>query len=139
MKTFFNGSTIKIRQAFYVGVIVSSMCAGFAAHAQISTPVQFFSVIPDMPIMAGLTELPDQGVAFDKPEGRIIESVAAIEAVVPEEVRKYYTSVLPEMGWTPAGEGVYTRQGERLQLSFETNEGRKFLRVMLAPAAGFSG
>lgn len=128
------------RVALYIGIMAQVvMGLGWMppAHAQTSQPAQFFSVIPDMPIMAGLTELPDQGVAFDKPEGRIIESVAAIESGTQDTVKKYYDSVLPQLGWAKLQEGVYVRQAERLQLSFEANEGRKFLRVMLAPQENF--
>src|SRR5688572_24242600 len=43
-------------------------------------PAEFFSEMQDIPVVPGITEVIDQTVTFDKPEGRIVESVAEIES-----------------------------------------------------------
>ncbi|MCB1532858.1 MAG: hypothetical protein KDJ35_08310 [Alphaproteobacteria bacterium] len=98
-----------------------------------NTQPVFFSAIPDLPIMPGLRELPDQTVVFDKAQGRIVESVAFIESQFEEEVRRYYQTTLPQLGWVAAGDLDYVRAEERLHLSFERIEDERFLHVRIAP------
>jgi hypothetical protein len=104
-----------------------------ALHAAESP--QFFSSIPDMPLMTGLKELTDQTVVFDKPEGRIIESVALIESQPEEAVIRFYKDTLPQLGWARIGNLSFQREDEFLRVSIENFEGRKFLRLAIAPAA----
>lgn len=124
------------RLFIYIVFITAFMIAAAQANppvAPVADATRFFSAIQDMPVMPGLVELPDQGVMFDKPEGRIVESVAAIQSGSREAIRAYYDSVLPQLGWTRLDIDKYMRENEDLQLGFETNEGRQFLRIMVAP------
>lgn len=98
----------------------------------IDSPV-FFHSIPDVPIMPGLRELPDQTVMFDKAQGRIVESVAIIESQFNEEVRVYYEDALPQLGWKRIDSGHYERAEERLQIGFEQIEDERFMRIRVAP------
>ena len=83
--------------------------------------------------MQGLTELPDLTLIFDKPEGRIIESLAAIGAVSPQDVQLYYESTLPQFGWRRIADGAYIRLKERLSLSYEDVDGQSYIKVMVQP------
>lgn len=94
---------------------------------------QFFSAIQDVPLMPGLTELPDQTVIFDKPQGRIIESVAEIESAVSDEVISYYEETLPQLGWERIESNFFQRNNEYLKISFEDFQGDKFLRLIVMP------
>jgi hypothetical protein len=96
-------------------------------------PAQFFTSIQDMPLMPGLVELTDQTVMFDKPEGRIIESVAEIESASQPEISRYYETALPQLGWSRVAADSYVREGESLKISFETLKGHRFFRVIVAP------
>lgn len=71
--------------------------------------------IPDLPLMPGLTALPDGGLVFDKPGGRIVEAFAR-GSVAPQSVLAFYDQTLPQLGWQPEGRGAYAREGERLEL-----------------------
>jgi len=104
-----------------------------AAQAVDSPPPVFFSTIPDLPIMQGVHELPDHAVMFDKPAGRIIESVAQVDSVTWPQIQSYYKAALPQLGWALLSEDIYTRGGEVLRLEFEEIEGEYFLRIVLAP------
>jgi hypothetical protein len=112
-------------------LILIQLLFSFQIHAAGSP--QFFSSIPDMPLMDGLTELTDQTVVFDKPEGRIVESVALIDGQASDSVLKFYGETLPQLGWTRIADLSFRRENEILTISVEGNDGRNFLHVNIAP------
>jgi len=71
--------------------------------------------IPDLPLMPGLTALPDGALVFDKPGGRIVEAFAR-GSMAPQSVIAFYDQTLPQLGWQSEGRGTYEREGERLEL-----------------------
>ena len=73
--------------------------------------------IGDLPLMGGLAQDARLGLLFDKPEGRIVESVAR-GALQPGAVRAFYASTLPQLGWRIAGPDRWARDGEALALEF---------------------
>lgn len=109
--------------------------AGVTANAGESAArsARFFSSMQDVPIIEGIAELPDQAVTYDKPEGRIIESVAEVERGTIDSVRSDYRETLPQLGWAFVSEGVFIRESEVLSMNFETIEGRIFVRFMIRP------
>lgn len=96
-------------------------------------PAKFFSSMQDIPLVPGLGELPDQTVSFDKPEGRIVESVAEIETGNAALIKGAYEETLPQLGWRRTADNSYVRGKESLTLAFEHYEGRNFIRVMVRP------
>jgi hypothetical protein len=86
-----------------------------AAGTRADEPARYLSELPDLPLMAELTEVEGAGVVFDKPGGRIVELYAQGE-VSADSVRAFYDSTLPQLGWRAAGGGVYSREGERLEI-----------------------
>lgn len=103
------------------------------ALAQEDRSVQFFETLGDVPLMPGLVERTDGVVSFDKPGGRIVESVADLNAVPVDDVAAYYASALPQFGWLPTAQDTYIRQGERLELAFETDSDGPVLRISIHP------
>lgn len=99
------------------------------AHAQQA----FFSSIKDVPIKPGLVELPDQTLSFDKPQGRIIESIAEIKNGSRADTTAFYQQSLPQLGWKERTDGTFTRENERLIINFERYESKQFMRLMLEP------
>ena len=79
----------------------------------------YLAGIPDLPLMPGLQEVPDSGLVFDKPEGRIVEAYAAGETT-PQAVAAFYDQTLPQLGWRREKPGSYLREGERLSLDVES-------------------
>ncbi len=69
-----------------------------------------------LPLMAGLEIEPGSAMVFDKPGGRIVEA-AATGAVPAARIRSWYREALPQLGWRPAGEGLFRREGEMLSLA----------------------
>ncbi len=114
------------------------LCAGGGAfgldqQSGSAAAPQFFTALQDVPLMPGLRELPELTVIFDKPEGRIIESVAAMDSLVPAAVQGYYETSLPQFGWSRIAEGSFARQNEFLRLTFDHIDGQAFLRIMVTP------
>jgi hypothetical protein len=88
---------------------------------------QFLSAAPDVPLAAGLRELDDATLIFDKPQGRIIEMVAIADSekgqISPRAIEAFYRASLPNLGWqvlaqTPTSNGLtFARKGEILRLT----------------------
>ncbi len=114
----------------YIGVfLIALLSADFVRAAE----QNFFVSMQDMPLMKGLYELEDQTVSFDKPEGRITESVALIEDMPREMVSEFYAEILPQFGWHRMVGDSYVRQNEMLELQFENFEDQDYLRLMISP------
>jgi hypothetical protein len=75
----------------------------------------FVEGIDDLPLMPGLVGVADQSLVFDKPDGRIVQAVAA-GRVLASAVRSFYADTAPQLGWKSAGEGRFTRDGESLRI-----------------------
>lgn len=94
---------------------------------------QFFSSLQDIPLMSGIDELADHAVSFDKPGGRISESFAFIHDLKPEDVLRFYSATLPQLGWGQVSEYSFFRQSETLDISFGEIEGQPIIRIMIGP------
>lgn len=79
----------------------------------------FVDGLPDVPIMAGLSEDTQARLEFDKEEGRIVEVVLR-GTVSPADVMSFYRSSLPALGWV-----IEQAEDDRLRL----NRGRENLTV----------
>lgn len=114
------------------------IAASFAVHAQgpdAHNPpaTTFFYALNDVPVMAGLRELVDESINFDKPEGRIISATAVSDYLKPEMIRHFYAQTLPQLGWRFEKEGVFIRDRERLKLNIEIKEGVSIARFQVEP------
>ena len=94
----------------------------------------FLSAVDDMPLMPGLAETGDGGIAFDKPTGRIVRAVATGD-VSAKDVRAFYTGTLPQLGWEREKKLeligdllVFRREQERLEIQI-VPEGAKHTEV----------
>lgn len=118
-------------------VLCSGLFVSFSAFSQnsIGSPeTVFFSQLEDVPLMPGLTELADQTVFFDKPEGRIIESVALMGDASRRDVEVYYGGILAQFGWGRIDDTRFFREKEYLELSFENRDGDDVVKIMVRPS-----
>ena len=92
----------------------------------------YLAELPDLPLMPGLIEIEDAGIAFDKPDGRSVEAYAG-GSVERQAVRSFYRETLPQLGWQLAGADAYAREGERLKLEFLGPADGLTLRFVLTP------
>ncbi|MFD2205082.1 hypothetical protein [Kiloniella antarctica] len=95
----------------------------------------FFTGSDGVPIVPGMEEMPDLGVVFDKPEGRIVEGFAS-GYLEQSEIRSFYGRTLPQLGWSVFGEGLFQREGEVLKIEIldGVENSRSILRIILAPS-----
>ena len=104
------------------------MLAAFFVLAMLAMPAParagdgYLSAVDDMPLMPGLAETGDGGIAFDKPTGRIVRAVATGD-VTAGNVRAFYTGTLPQLGWEREKKLeligdllVFRREQERLEI-----------------------
>ncbi|WP_020594524.1 hypothetical protein [Kiloniella laminariae] len=106
----------------------------FAATAEEFT-AGFFTGSDGVPVMPGMDEMPEMGMVFDKPEGRIVEGFAS-GLVNEKEIREFYGRTLPQLGWTVFDDGLFQREGEILSIEIikGVENGRSILRIILAPS-----
>ena len=99
--------------------------APYAAHAS-----DYLSMLGDVPLAEGLVELPEAGVVFDKPQGRIVQMTATHNRhITQENLIAFYARSLPNLGWRARdadqaqANGILTfaRQGEILRLTFSAD------------------
>jgi hypothetical protein len=103
------------------------------AQIEVAPAPVFFRNLNDVPLMPGLRELIEQTTIFDKPEGRIVEVMAAADSLSQAAVASFYAQSLPPVGWDRIGENSYRRGAERLSLTFSDSGGQNFVRFTLVP------
>lgn len=103
----------------FAAMLVSAL---FAVPGVARAADGFLSAVDDMPLMPGLAETGDGGIAFDKPTGRIVRAVATGD-VSEKDVRSFYTGTLPQLGWVREKKLeligdllVFRRERERLEI-----------------------
>ncbi|MCZ4280981.1 hypothetical protein O4H49_09350 [Kiloniella laminariae] len=113
--------------AFRVGDVLAATAEEFTAG--------FFTGSDGVPVMPGMEEMPEMGMVFDKPEGRIVEGFAS-GLVNEKEIREFYGRTLPQLGWNVFEEGLFQREGEILSIEIikGVENGRSILRIILAPS-----
>lgn len=94
-------------------------------------PTRFFSVIDDLPVMAGISE-DGEGVEFATAGGRIAQT-SALGLVRRADVLAFYAETLPQLGWTQSGRAAFVREGEMLSIEFEQDPAGLRVRFALAP------
>jgi hypothetical protein len=98
----------------------------------------FISGFEDLPLMPGLTQVPDAGTMFDTPSGRVVEAYAKGKVAVAE-VAAFYDKTLPHLGWKKVTARRYRREGEVLDLEISDGQGSDdrstTVRFYLAPNA----
>ena len=113
-------------------VLVIGIALPFAAFSPLTAAERFLSVINDLPLMTGLTEIEGSAVTFSKPQGRIVD-VAATGKTDKARVLVFYAKTLPQLGWQSSGGATWLRDSERLGLSFRENGDMLVVQFSLAP------
>ena len=120
--------------AFIVAVLSIS-----SVHAQ---NVRFFDTLYDVPVMEGLVVLPEQAMSYDKPEGRISQSMAYMPQGDWEAISLFYKESLLQMGWEALEQDKYSRENELLEITHENEEelahSGVIVRFLLRPQQGLN-
>ena len=94
----------------------------------------FFRSMGDIPIMPGLSEIENDDIVFDKPEGRIAEATAST-ARSRDAVLSFYNSALPQLGWDRTAAGTFIRGGETLKIAVEESSDGRLVRILISPGS----
>ena len=113
-------------------LLLLSMCMATALPLAAQQTSRYLADVPDLPLMPGLREMPDSGLVFDKPGGRIVEAYAS-GALNRREVMAFYAETLPQLGWRSEHGGSFLREGERLQLTLTESAGGVTVQFRLFP------
>lgn len=120
--------------------MIASVFIAFAAVG--SSPLaaeEFLSVLDDMPLMPGLTEVREQASDFQTPAGRIVDG-SAIGSVEARAVSSFYDATLPSLGWTREAAGRFRRDRERLTIAVDPGaKGAITVRFSVRPAGPDAG
>ncbi len=132
-----------MRQFVHIFLFISLIMLGFPAFAGDASDGKqaYFSVLPDVPLMPFMEDMTDQNFVFDKAEGRVIGAVGFLsrqnsrndsekKQVDPE---KFYTEVLPRLGWKPLKSGVFVRGSEQLAMTITSAPSGIFVKLQLSP------
>jgi hypothetical protein len=116
-----------------VGLALAVLCwmaASAMAAPGLSASARFLAELPDVPLMAGLTEV--DSFAFDDEAGRIVECIAT-GRVARADAIAFYRKALPQLGWSEAGGLKFRRGKEELSLEMLGADGSLTVRFLLAP------
>lgn len=116
-----------VRAAFVALLLAGPAFAGLAGASLPARAAEIASAgagrfvlgLGDVPAMPGLGPSGEEPLVFDKPAGRIAQTVMA-GRVDRDAVRAFYDQTMPQLGWTRSGESRYLREGEELRLDFAT-------------------
>ena len=119
------------------GLRVAALCLLVGVGSRSVRAEEFLSVLDDMPLAPGLTEIADQAADFDTPAGRIIDAAARGEAE-PGTIDAFYDKTLPALGWVREGAGRFVRDRERLTITIVPAVDRRSVmaRFSLRPRGG---
>ena len=86
----------------------------------------------DLPLMDGLTQVAQDSVLFDTPQGRIVQATA-VGPIDKDSVLTFYRTTLPQLGWIMAGDAEFQREGEILKLEFSERDSQLEVRFLIEP------
>lgn len=84
--------------------------------------VDYLSAMDDLPLAAGLTEQKDKTTVFDAPVGKIVTAYATGK-LKAEDVRAFYDTTLPQLGWQETASGTYHRKAQTLKIDVLGGQG----------------
>lgn len=122
-----------IRYTAVLAIVFMGAFGPVPASAASAGEAAFFQNLNDIPLMPGLYEIPQDGVVFDKAEGRIIEAKAAAEGLQATDIQSFYARTLPQLGWKKATHNSYIRQKELLKIDVRAEGAASILTLSVSP------
>jgi hypothetical protein len=124
-------------RSFRMGAVMRGLCIAIVMLFGLVAPAwatEYFSAIADLPVADGLTEQKDKSTVFDAPLGRIVTAYATGK-VDADQVRDFYDSALPPLGWEKTGEGTFHRKAETLKIDVLGGQGGSPVNVSFTLSA----
>ncbi len=115
-----------LRRLDHLAVLAAvAVLAAAPAHA-----TDFLKAIDDVPLVKGLTELPEP-VVFESDQGRVVRTSAEGD-VGGAQVSSFYTTSLPSLGWKQVASEAglaFERENERLTIGVREPAARQPVQV----------
>lgn len=106
-----------VRAALRALLIAGFLLAGGVPSAPAAAAETFVAGMGDVPVMPGLSATAEEPLVFDKPTGRIVETVMR-GRVERTAVLDFYARTLPQLGWKRTADTRFQREAEELRLEF---------------------
>lgn len=110
---------MRILYKYFLMSLVGSLILIGSAKA-----VPFIEGFEDIPVMKGLSQISNDNISFGNEESRFVEAILTSSKVGFKSVEKFYTSTLPQLGWTYQGKRgetlIFYRDGEALEIVKES-------------------
>ena len=85
------------------------------------TAGDFVYGLDDIPVYKDMTYVENSNVLFDKINGRFVSS-EMIGNYKINDIKEFYTSVLPNLGWEKVNENLFQRDGEFLEIELKSDD-----------------
>ena len=105
---------VRLNMMFFLFFLIQSICFEVLAS-------EFVYGLEEIPVYKEMEYVDESNVLFDKINGRFVSS-EIIGDYNAKEIKSYYSSVLPNLGWLRVNESLFERGKEYLEISvFEEN------------------
>lgn len=109
----------KMKIYIWLGILFMTGLLAFNSHA-----VTFINGLEDVPVMEGLSQIPNDSITFGNEESRLVEAILTSDKLKFAQVEKFYKETLPQMGWKCQKENsrliTFYREGEVLEMVRES-------------------
>lgn len=86
----------------------------------------FIEGLEDVPLMKGMTQIQKDSISFGNEESRFVEAYLTSTRVGFKAVEKFYTTTLPQLGWTYQGKRgnalIFYRESEVIEIVKEISQ-----------------
>jgi len=120
---------IKVPAVMRHAIIAFTVAVGLSVSAFAESFVPGFE---DVPLMPGLTVVPESGHVFESPAGRLIE-IRATGTVPAAALDKFYRETMPALGWRRTPDGAFVRTNEVLVIEQQSAGGGLTVTFRLSP------
>lgn len=96
---------------------------------------QYVNGTEDLPVYYGFKESADSNISYDSIDGRIVDASFSSDAAQAGDVRKFYETVLPQLGWAKQEYQLYKREGELLRINIIKRDDEVLLKIAIRPSS----
>ncbi len=121
----------KIFSFRYEPIIVALSLLIICAKSSFCNENVGLNFIDDIPVMDSMKIEPELSFGFDSPSGRIIMLIAT-SSDSRESIEKFYSEVMPQLGWKISGK-QYQRGQEKFQFISSNNLNGLIWRLSITP------
>ena len=111
----------------FIFILKFSFLISFLAFAE-----DFVYGLEDIPVYKNMRYVENSNVLFDKIDGRFVSSEMVGKYEI-KEIKIFYNSVLPNLGWEKVEENIFERGTEFLEIKLESAESLSTVQFSIYP------